>query len=60
MGFGEGPAAEFCCYRVTEYRADEGRSGLLYDPLATEGEGPYPKGARPPRVPAVGGKSRTG
>ena len=46
MGFGEGPAAEFCCYRVTEYRADGGRGGLLDDPLATEGEGPYPKGAR--------------
>jgi len=40
-----GPAAEFCCYRVTEYSADGGRSGLLYDPLL-EGEGPYPKGAR--------------
>lgn len=44
MGLGEGPAIEFCCYVTTENSVDEGRAGLLDDPLVARGRGPAPRG----------------
>jgi len=54
MGFGEGPAAEFCRTMI-QSTARMGAGVVCSMTPSCEGEGPYPKGARPPTGPGRGG-----